>query len=167
MSPSPELIVPDAPHSRHRGLIHPDRPAVSCKTSSWRNVGKPAHPFFSLFTLNTNHLSAENLSLTTAASCIPLSYSPPVVHFVTVCFTLKHLLSHSHSPTLIKSLSPIAASLSLSLSLLLAAFLALVNSSFSQLNPLCLFTRSSSCSLIPPRLLLFILLPRSFSLCSL
>lgn len=118
--------------------------------------------YFYFFTLNTCHLLVENLSLTTCASCIPLSYSLPIVHFVTVCFTLDHLLSHSHSPTSIKSLSPIAVSLSLSL----AAFLSLVNSSFAQLSPLCLFTGSSSCSLTPPRLLLFILLPRSIPLSS-
>lgn len=91
---------------------------------------------FFLFTLNTCHMSAEDLSLTTSAACIPLSYSLPVVHFVTVCFTLDHLLSHSHSPTSIKSLSPVAVSLSLSL----AAFLSLVNSSFSQLSPLSAFS---------------------------
>lgn len=114
MSPSLELIVPDAPRCRDHSLIHPIWPAVSYRTASWRNVGKPAQSTPPLFlTLNTCHLSAENLSLTTSASCIPLSYSLPIVHFVTVCFTLDHLLSHSHSPTSIKSLSPIVVSRSL------------------------------------------------------
>lgn len=125
----------------------PTGPAVSCRTASRRNVGKPAYLFGSFLLLlffkilNTCHLSAENLSLTTSASCIPLFYSLPIVHFVTVWFTLDHLLSHSHSPTSIKSHSPIAVSLSL------AAFLSLVNSSFSQLCPL------SAYSLDLPRVL--------------
>lgn len=138
MSPSPELIVPDAPRSRRRGLIHPGRPVAGFRTASWRNAGKARLLFFFFF-LNTCHLLVENLSLTTSASCIPLSYSLPIVHFVTVCFTLDHLLSHSHSPTSIKSLSPIPLSL--------AAFLSLVNSSFSQLSPL------SAYSLDLPRVL--------------
>lgn len=61
---------------------------------------------------------------------IPLSYSLPVVHSVTVCFTLDRPLSHSLRPASIIYLSSIAVSFSF------AAFLSLVNSSFSQLSPL-------------------------------
>lgn len=71
-----------------------------------------------------------NLCLTTSAPCLPLSYSLPVVHSVTVCFTLDHPLSHSLSPTSIICLSSIAVPFSFT------AFLSLVNSSFSQLSPL-------------------------------
>lgn len=127
---------------------HPSRPALWSAVGqhhggTWENLPTFLVPFFFFFflILNTCHLSAENLSLTTSASCIPLFYSLPIVHFVTVWFTLDHLLSHSHSPTSIKSLSPIAVSLSL------AAFLSLVNSSFSQLCPL------SAYSLDLPRVL--------------
>lgn len=55
---------------------------------------------------------------------IPLSYSLPVVHSVTVCFTLDRPLSHSLRPASIIYLSSIAVSFSF------AAFLSLVNSSF-------------------------------------
>lgn len=156
MSPSPELIGPDAPRNRHHGLIYPDQPVVGWRTASWRNVGKLVHP------PNTCHLLVEDLSLTPPASCIPLSYSLAIVQFVTVCFTPDHLLSHSHSPTSIKSLSPIAVSLSRWLPSSLSG-----KQLFLSAQPtLCLFTGSSSCSRTPPRLLLFILLPRSVPLSS-
>lgn len=79
---------------------------------------------------NNCHPFVGNLTLTTSAPCVPLSYSLPGVHSVTVCFTPDHPLSHSLSPTSIKYLSSIAVSFSL------AAFLSVVNSSFSQLSPL-------------------------------
>ena len=83
-----------------------------------------------------------------------VSYSPPAVHSVTVCFTLDHPLSHSLSATSIIYRSSIAVSFSS------AAFPSLVNSSFSQPRPtLCPFTGSSLCSLTPPRLPLFISFP--------
>lgn len=110
--------------------------------ASWLDYGwlgdcilLPPHPAF----FNTCHPFAENLPLTTSASCIPLSYSPPIVHSVTVCFTLDHPLSHSHSLTSIKCLSPIAVSFPL------AAFPSLVNSLFSQLSPLSAHSLYLSC----------------------
>lgn len=96
-------------HRAWRPTQSPPRPHPSRPASILEEPGK-ARPLF--FFLNTCHLSVENLSLTPSASCIPLSYSLPIVQFVTVCFTPDHLLSHSHSPTSIKSLSPIAVSLS-------------------------------------------------------
>lgn len=98
-------------HRAWRPTQSPPRPHPSRPASILEEPGIARPPFFSL---NTCHLSVENLSLTPSASCIPLSYSLPIVQFVTVCFTPDHLLSHSHSPTSIKSLSPIAVSLSLS-----------------------------------------------------
>lgn len=117
------------------------------------------HPFF--FFLYNCRPFVGNLSLTTSAPCLPLSYSLPVVHSVTVCFTLDRPLSHSLSPTSIIYLSSIAVSFSF------AAFLSLVNSSFLSAQPtLCSFTVSSSFSLTPPRLLLFISFPLSVPLSS-
>lgn len=125
MSPSPELIVL-TPHAVATT-------ASSIPTGLWSAGGQhPGGTWESPIPPNTCHLLVEDLSLTPSASCIPLSYSLAIVQFVTVCFTPDHLLSHSHSPTSIKSLSPIAVSLSLVGCLLLS----LVNSSFSQLSPL-------------------------------
>lgn len=129
--------------------------ASSIPTCLWSAVGQhPGGTWERLPTLFFFLPLTPAISLTTSASCIPLSYSLPIVHFVTVCFTLDHLLCHSHSPTSIKSLSPISVSLS-------------GKQLFLSAQPtLSLFTGSSSCSLTPPRLLLFILLPRSIPLSS-
>lgn len=96
-------------------------------------------PFF-FFSYNCRPF-VDNLSLTTSAPCLPLSYSPPVVHSVTVCFTLDRPLSHSLSPMSIIYLSSIAVSFSS------AAFPSLVNSSFSQLSPLSAHSLYLSCVL--------------------
>lgn len=133
MSPSLWLILPDALHNHSRGRIHPGCPCGWLKDrirEEWREPPpNNCHPF------------VGNLPLTTSAPCVPLSYSLPGVHSVTVCFTLDHPLSHSLSPTSIKYLSSIAVSFSV------AASLSVVNSSFSQLSPL------SAHSLHLPRLL--------------
>ncbi len=98
-----------------------------CVQEERRELSLP-FPFFFFF-YNCRPF-VGNLSLTTSAPRLPLSYSLPVVHSVTVCFTLDRPLSHSLSPTSIIYLSSIAVSFSF------AAFLPLVNSSFSQLSPL-------------------------------
>lgn len=105
-------------------------------------TGTLLSPFFFLLSFSTTVIHLLEISPSQPPPpCVPLSYSLPAVHSVTVCFTLDHPLSHSLSPMSIKYLSPIAVSFSL------AAFLSLVNSSFSQLNPL------SAHSLHLPRLL--------------
>lgn len=117
-------------------------PVVGSRTASRRNDGNPPFPFFFLLSFSTTVIHLLEISPSQPPPpCVPLSYSLPAVHSVTVCFTLDHPLSHSLSPMSIKYLSPIAVSFSL------AAFLSLVNSSFSQLNPL------SAHSLHLPRLL--------------
>lgn len=154
--------------TQSRPRPHPSRPALRSAVGqhhggTWENLPTfwflSSSSFFFLI-LNTCHLSAENLSLTTSASCIPLFYSLPIVHFVTVWFTLDHLLSHSHSPTSIKSLSHCSVSL--------VGCLPLAGKQLflSALPTLCLFTGSSSCSLTPPRWRLFILLLCSIPLSS-
>ena len=158
MSPSQVPVLRDALHSRSQGRIRPGCPVVGSGAASRRSDGNPPSLFFffSFFFFSYNCLPfVGTLSLTTSPPPrAPLSYSPPAVHSVTVCFTLDHPLSHSLSATSIIYRSSIAVSFSS------AAFPSLVNSSFSQPRPtLCPFTGSSLCSLTPPRLPLFISFP--------
>lgn len=134
MSPLQVLVLPDALRSPNQGHIRAGCPLVGSRTAPRReDENSPSPPFslsLSFFFLYNCRPFVGNLSLTTSAPCLPLSYSLPVVHSVTVCFTLNRPLSHSLSPTSIIYLFSIAVSFSL------AAFLSLVNSSFSQLSPL-------------------------------
>lgn len=142
MSPLQWLVLPYALHSRNQGRTHPDYPCgwlKDCVREEWGDGDRP-FPFSFFFSTTVIHLLEISPSQP-PPPCIPLSYSLPAVHSVTVCFTLDHPLSHSLSPMSIEYLSSIAVSFSL------AAFLSLVNSSFSQLNPL------SAHSLYLPRLL--------------
>lgn len=141
MSPLQLLVLPDALHSRNQGRIHPGCPCGWLKDCVWKEWREPSFPFFFLFFSTTVIHLLEISPSQPPPPCVPLSYSLPAVHSVTVCFTLDHPLSNSLSPMSIKYLSSIAVSFSL------AAFLSLVNSSFSQLNPL------SAHSLCLPRLL--------------
>lgn len=132
---------------------HPSRPACGRLEDSILEERGKARPLFRFFSLK--HLSfVGGKSLAhPSASCIPLSYSLAIVQFVTVCFTPDHLLStHPRrlSPSLLLQCLSLVGCLPLSGKQL-----------FLSAQPtLCLFTGSSSCSLTPPRLLLFILLPR-------
>lgn len=110
--------------------------------------------------LNNCHPFVGNLSLTTSA---PLHTFILFSARCALCHCLFHLttpLSHSHSPTSIKYLSPIA------LSFLLAAFSSMVNSFSSAQPTLFPFADSSPRSLTPPRLLLFIYYALPFPLSS-
>lgn len=158
MSPSQVLVLPDALHSRSQGRIRPGWPVVGSGAASSRSDGNPPPPPF--FFLQLSPICWNSLPHKLAPRA-PLSYSPPAVHSVTVCFTLDHPLSHSLSATSIIYLSSIAVSFSS------AAFPSPVNSSFSQPRPtLCPFTGSSLCSLTPPRLPLFISFPLPIPLSS-
>lgn len=151
MSPLQVLVLLDALHSPNQGRIRPGCPVVGSRTASRRNVGNSPHLFLFFPPTSVAHLLEISPSQPPPPR-LPLSYSLPVVHSVTVCFTLDRPLSHSLSPTSIIYLSSIAVSFSF------AAFLSLVNSSFSQLSPL------SAHSLYLPRVLSLHLDCRSSSL---
>lgn len=152
MSPLQVLVLPDALNSRSQGRIRPGWPVVGSGAASSKSDGNSPSPFF-FFSLQLSPICWNSLPHKLAPRA-PLSYSPPAVHSVTVCFTLDQPPSHSLSATSIIHLSSIAVSFSS------AAFPSPVNSSFSQPRPtLCPFTGSSLCSLTPPRLPLFISFP--------
>lgn len=140
--------------ARVRPARCPPQPPPSSYLSRRSNSNSPSSFFF--FPLYNCHSFAGKISpLTTSAPCLPLSYPPPLVHSVTVCYTLDCPLSHSLSPTSIIYPSSIAVSFSF------AAFLSLVNSSFSPLSPLSAAHSVDlpSRSLTPPRWLALHLVP--------
>lgn len=130
MSPLQVLVLPDALHSPNQGRIRPGCPLAGSRTAPSRH-NRNSSSLFSFFFRSTTVTHFLKISPSQPPPLlIPLSYSLPVVHSVTVCFTLDRPLSHSLRPASIIYLSSIAVSFSF------AAFLSLVNSSFSQLSPL-------------------------------
>lgn len=130
MSPLQVLVLPDALHSPNQGRIRPGCPLAGSRTAPGRH-NRNSSSLFSFFFCSTTVTHFLKISPSQPPPLlIPLSYSLPVVHSVTVCFTLDRPLSHSLRPASIIYLSSIAVSFSF------AAFLSLVNSSFSQLSSL-------------------------------
>lgn len=153
--------MPDAPRSRDSGLIHPDRPVVGFRTASLRNVGK-LHCFFSPL----KHLSFVG------GKSLPHNLLPPaylyLIPYPLCTLSLSASLSTTSSPIPTHPRRLSRSLLAQSLSLSPVGCLPLSGKQLflaAQPTPR-LFTGSSSCSLTPPRLLLFILLPRSVPLSS-
>lgn len=158
MSPLQVLVLPDALHSRNQGHIRPGCPVVGSRTASRRTDGNS--PSFSLLFLQLSPICWKS----PPRNLYPLRtfiFSLPVVHSVTVCFTLD-------CPPLSFPLTHVDYLSLFYCSLFLVRCLPLSGKQlFLSARPtLCPFTVSSSCSLTPPRLLLFIPLPLSVPLSS-
>lgn len=160
MSPLQWLVLPYALHSRNQGRTHPDYPCgwlKDCVREEWRGS---SFPFFFFF-LNNCHPFVGNLSLTTSA---PLH---TFILFSTRC-ALCHCLFHSRPPPLPFPLTHVDWVSLFYCGLFLVGCLPLSGKQlFLSAQPtLCPFTVSSSPSLTPPQLLLFISFPLSVPLSS-